>query len=525
VGTLSATTATATSLRTTQIVSSGGYPLDANGQALVINVNTQTPALLVSNYTAGLIVPTIQVRGYGQNRQGGTSTTQPQPGIIFEGSRGTHTSPTALGSGDVVFSINGGGYDGSRWASEINLFSGQFFYLASEAFSGSATTATNAGTRLLMRVQPQGVQLNATSRQYHYLQTWTAGSSSAPPILNITEGSGVDNTTPTLTMSNGTDTHQGYGRTNLVKINTNQFTHGVGSNTTSTFVGEISATTLTVTSIDSADRLAVGDRIYGSTVAAATYITALGTGSGGTGTYTVGVSQTVTSATLEAGADNTTLTSASTNNISIVGNRRSGVSGRRNALKTGDRLGGLVFYGQTTNNSTGVGSIGSQIFVFASEDFSSTGSGATIYVQTADIGTNTSTNRLELNNERANYSSDIHSFYAANNTTLRAEFTATGVSLIGTVNVNNAYSLSTTDGTSGQVLTTNGTGSASWGNPGLTTVFARNALPSGTTGRIITISDSGSDTNSPAGNYAPAYWDPDATVWTYIGNSNSVTPI
>jgi len=60
---------------------------------------------------------------------------------------------------------------------------------------------------------------------------------------------------------------------------------------------------------------------------------------------------------------------------------------------------------------------------------------------------------------------------------------------------------------------------------GLTSVYARNALPTGRTGRIITISDSGSDTNSPAGNFAPAYWDPDANVWTYIGNSNSVTPI
>ena len=60
---------------------------------------------------------------------------------------------------------------------------------------------------------------------------------------------------------------------------------------------------------------------------------------------------------------------------------------------------------------------------------------------------------------------------------------------------------------------------------GQTTVYARNALPAGVTGRIITISDSGSDLNAPAGNYAPAYWDPDASDWTYIGNSNSVTPI
>jgi hypothetical protein len=60
---------------------------------------------------------------------------------------------------------------------------------------------------------------------------------------------------------------------------------------------------------------------------------------------------------------------------------------------------------------------------------------------------------------------------------------------------------------------------------GSTAIFARSSLPTGTTGTIITISDSGTDTNAPAGNWAPAYWDPDNAVWTYIANSNSVTPI
>jgi len=60
---------------------------------------------------------------------------------------------------------------------------------------------------------------------------------------------------------------------------------------------------------------------------------------------------------------------------------------------------------------------------------------------------------------------------------------------------------------------------------GGTTVYTRDALPAGVQGRIITISDSGTDDNSPAGNWAPAYWDDDADEWTYIGNSNSVTII
>lgn len=60
---------------------------------------------------------------------------------------------------------------------------------------------------------------------------------------------------------------------------------------------------------------------------------------------------------------------------------------------------------------------------------------------------------------------------------------------------------------------------------GGTSLYARNSLPAGAQGRIITITDSGSDTNSPAGNWAPAYWDADAEAWTYVGNSNTVTII
>jgi hypothetical protein len=63
-------------------------------------------------------------------------------------------------------------------------------------------------------------------------------------------------------------------------------------------------------------------------------------------------------------------------------------------------------------------------------------------------------------------------------------------------------------------------------NPGQTTIYNRGSLPAGQLGLIITIENSGDDENSPAGDYAPAYWDPNAGAsgeWLYIGNSNSVT--
>ena len=68
---------------------------------------------------------------------------------------------------------------------------------------------------------------------------------------------------------------------------------------TTTFTGSISTTTLTVTAMLSGDPIVVGMFIDSSTsLTNGTYITAFGTGSGGTGTYTVSASQTVASATI-----------------------------------------------------------------------------------------------------------------------------------------------------------------------------------------------------------------------------------
>lgn len=75
------------------------------------------------------------------------------------------------------------------------------------------------------------------------------------------------------------------------------------------FTGSIATTTLTVTAVTNGT-LAVGQVVSGTGVTAGTYITALGTGVGGTGTYTVGVSQTVASSTLQADNGGTTIVAA-----------------------------------------------------------------------------------------------------------------------------------------------------------------------------------------------------------------------
>ncbi len=80
---------------------------------------------------------------------------------------------------------------------------------------------------------------------------------------------------------------------------------GIIADSSVRFTGSISGTTLTVSAVVSGT-LAIGQLITGTGVSAsppgssATYITALGTGTGGVGTYTVSVSQTVSSTTMNA---------------------------------------------------------------------------------------------------------------------------------------------------------------------------------------------------------------------------------
>ena len=68
------------------------------------------------------------------------------------------------------------------------------------------------------------------------------------------------------------------------------------------FVGSITGTTLTVTEMVLGS-IVVGQALFGSGVAAGTTITALGTGAGGIGTYTVSQTQTIGAGALASGSE------------------------------------------------------------------------------------------------------------------------------------------------------------------------------------------------------------------------------
>ncbi|KVW96177.1 hypothetical protein [Thiobacillus denitrificans] len=86
----------------------------------------------------------------------------------------------------------------------------------------------------------------------------------------------------------------------LSALRTNLLTHAQADGwalVSTSVTGSISGTTLTVSAV-AAGSLSIGEVISGTGITAGTTITALGTGTGGVGTYTVSVSQTVASTTI-----------------------------------------------------------------------------------------------------------------------------------------------------------------------------------------------------------------------------------
>jgi hypothetical protein len=80
---------------------------------------------------------------------------------------------------------------------------------------------------------------------------------------------------------------------------TYRYTWFISNPSAATFTGSISTTTLTVTSVLSGT-IAIGQAIFGANVSQNTVITALGTGTGGVGTYTVSNSQTTASTSINS---------------------------------------------------------------------------------------------------------------------------------------------------------------------------------------------------------------------------------
>jgi hypothetical protein len=88
-----------------------------------------------------------------------------------------------------------------------------------------------------------------------------------------------------------------------------RYTWRISTPATALFTGSVSGTTLTVTAISNGT-LAIGQQLFGVGVSGETVITALGSGTGGTGTYTLNNSQTISSETLSTAAAGAIITAS-----------------------------------------------------------------------------------------------------------------------------------------------------------------------------------------------------------------------
>ncbi|CAB4123429.1 hypothetical protein UFOVP43_10 [uncultured Caudovirales phage] len=96
-----------------------------------------------------------------------------------------------------------------------------------------------------------------------------------------------------------------------------RYTWRIGNPSTAIFTGSISGTTLTVTQLSSGV-IATGQSVFGLGITPETVITALGTGSGGAGTYTVNISQTVAAESLNSATAGCIFTGSITTTVLTV---------------------------------------------------------------------------------------------------------------------------------------------------------------------------------------------------------------
>lgn len=357
-----------------KVMSSGGYPLDANGQALIATNSTQSVAMVISNYS-GNMLPRVTVRGYGQNIPGGTATSNAGGTITLESSRGTNTAPTVNASGDTLGIIQFAGYDGANWLSNqttagvTQLQPAGIFVQAAESFANNGSATTNAGTTMGFRIQPVGAQLNSSSRRLFMGQTWTAGSTAtnSPPILNMGMGQGSgDGAIPTLTPASGVGSFgTGSGRTNWAWNGAAHLIYGIPAQDT--------------------------------------------------------------------GPDNTTLTA--TNVVTFISGRRNWFSGRRDALASGDTVGQFNYNAQTAASQTGNGStVGLTSFLML-EGAGASARGTQFIVNTVNTGTTTLATRMALRDRDSTFNSDSHVFKDKSSTFTALTVTTSTVTIAGELSV------------------------------------------------------------------------------------------
>jgi hypothetical protein len=140
-----------------------------------------------------------------------------------------------------------------------------------------------------------------------------------------------------------------------------RYTWYISSPAAAVFTGSTSGTTLTVTTVSSGT-IAIGQSLYGIGILPETVITALGSGTGGTGTYTINRSQTVASGSLSSATVGARVTATIAGTLMTVSAVAAGVLHIGQTIQgAGVTLGTII-----TAFGTGTGGVGTYTLSVAS---------------------------------------------------------------------------------------------------------------------------------------------------------------
>lgn len=263
---------------------------------------------------------------------------------------GTVTSPTLVESN--VFSINGTNVTISQSSATVanvvsDIASADIANITGSVATNGALTITNSAGTAIVLANVTGTPLTAlgiTAQTYGGVSVTFNNGPSYPSGIVVgsfwVKGNPTNNGASwVVKYYNGT-----LAQWTVVTAPFYQFNSSLPDN--GTFIGSITATTLTVSGV-TAGTLAVGTAISGTGVTAGTTITAFGSGTGGTGTYTVSASQTVPSTTIYSIIGGTFTGSISTTTLTV------------SAITAGNLAVGMIISGVGVTAGTTITALGS----------------------------------------------------------------------------------------------------------------------------------------------------------------------
>jgi hypothetical protein len=324
-----------------------------------------------------------------------------------------------------------------------DTFGGAGTYTVNFSQTTASTTITGVGTtsgggRIINLITPTGNKVSTASRQTIFVTAQNAPNTQVingvtvpqNAQLNIINGN-VESADATYVNTAGNVVYKARGGGTFQIPTLSLSMQGLPFEDRCSFNGYIddgagsAGNTLTVTTVVSGV-LYVGQRIYAVGLSNTTpyFITALGTGTGLTGTYTIASTFQTAGTLLGSGASPVAMAgtpddlrlAGSGSSINTLTSRKSTVSNRRVPLKNGDGVFSFNIGAQTgalgTNTSQNVGN-----FNWAtSEDYSTSACGSQFFLRTVNIGTTTLANRISASSNDITLTADQFNYKNSANT-------------------------------------------------------------------------------------------------------------